>query len=139
MKINSNIQQITDTEFLTQFENQTLSPVHFKHIGHLRLAWLYLNNNDVDTAVKLICSGIQAYAESLGASTKFHLTITDAIARIMAKRIEIMSEKTWDLFLSENSDLVEDALSVLYQYFSKELLFSEEARISLVQPDIRPL
>ena len=124
---------------MTQFENQTLNSIHFKHIGHLRLAWLYLNSNDVDTAIKLICSGIQAYAESLGATTKFHLTITDAIVRIMAKRVGAMAEKKWDLFLDENNDLVEDALSVLHQYFSKDILFSEEARISLVQSDIRPL
>ena len=139
MHINSAIQQIDDNEFLTQFENQTLSPIHFRHVGHLRLAWLYLNSNDVETAVQLVCSGIQNYAGSLGATTKFHLTITDALVRIVAKRVDTMGEKRWELFLDENNDLVEDALSVLYQHFSKDLLFSEEARTSLVQPDIRPL
>lgn len=139
MHSHSNIQQLTDSEFLSQFENQTLSPIYFKHIGHLRLTWLYLNSNDVETAVNLVSSGIQAYAESLGATTKFHRTITDAIVRIMAKRVDAMDEKAWDLFLAENNDLVDDALSVLYQYFSKDRLFSEEARRSLIQPDIKPL
>ena len=139
MHINSAVEHIDDNTFLTQFENQTLSPIHFRHIGHLRLAWLYLNRHDVETAIGLVCSGIQAYAESLGATTKFHLTITDAIVRIMAKRVDAMAKKEWDLFLDENRDLVEDALSVLSQYFSKDRLFSEEARTSLVQPDIKPL
>ena len=130
---------LNDEAFLTQFENLTLDPIHFNHVGHLRIAWLYLNRHDVDTAVQLLCSRIQTYAESLGATTKFHLTITDALVRIMAQRMDGMREKRWKLFLDENRDLAEDALSVLYQYFSKDVLFSEAARISLVQPDIRPL
>ena len=139
MNINLSTEPLSDQAFLTQFESQTLSPIHFKHVGHLRLAWLYLSRNDVDTAVQLVCSGIQAYAESLGASTKFHLTITDTLVRITAKRINRMKERVWQLFLDQNRDLVEDAISVLLQYFSKDVLFSETARLSLVQPDIRPL
>ncbi|MEM7035021.1 MAG: hypothetical protein AAF629_36110 [Chloroflexota bacterium] len=139
MHTHPTVERIDDHEFLAQFENQTLSPRHFNHVGHLRLAWLYLNHHDVETAVNLVSSGIQSYATSLGATTKFHRTITDAIVRIMAKRVDDMTEKEWDLFLAENSDLVDDALSVVYQYFSKELLFSEKARTSLVQPDIRSL
>ena len=135
----SPVKQLSDTEFLFQFENQTLNVRHFNHIGHLRLAWLYLNRYDVDTAVKFACAGIQAYSVSLGASRKFHVTITDALVRIMAQRRDIMREKEWELFLVENKDLVEDALSVLDQYFSRALLFSEQARTSLVQPDRKPL
>ena len=139
MNTNLSTEPLSDQAFLTQFESQTLSPIHFKHVGHLRLAWLYLSRNDVDTAVQLVCSGIQAYAESLGASTKLHLTITDTLVRLVAKRVNRMEEKAWELFLDQNRDLVEDAISVLLQYFSKDLLFSETARISLVQPDVRPL
>jgi hypothetical protein len=54
--IHSPIKQLNDTEFLFQFENQTLDMRHFNHMGHLRLAWLYLSRYDVDTAVKLVCS-----------------------------------------------------------------------------------
>lgn len=135
----SQVKQLNDRDFLCQFENQTLDSVHFNHVGHLRLAWLYLNRYEVETAVNQVYSRIQAYAASLGAKDKFHLTITDALVRIMAKRIAIMSQKEWELFLVENNDLVEDALSVLDQHFSRELLFSEQARTSLVQPDVQPL
>jgi hypothetical protein len=137
--IHSPVKQLNDTEFLFQFENQTLDMRHFNHMGHLRLAWLYLSRYDVDSAVKLVCSSIQAYATSLGASRKFHLTITNALVRIMAKRRGNMQKKEWELFLLENQDLVNDAISVLDQHFSKELLFSEQARTTLVQPDKKPL
>ena len=130
---------LSDKTFLTQFQNQTLSPVHFNHIGHLRLAWLYLTHHDVETAVQRVSAGIKAYAESLGATTKFHTTITDSIVRIMAKRVEQMEQKEWQLFLEHNKDLVDNSVSVLLQFYSKDLLFSETARTSLMQPDIKPI
>ena len=128
---------LSDQAFLMQFENQTLNPEHFKHVGHLRLTWLYLAKHDVETSVKLVSSGIKAYAESLGASTKFHVTITDAMVRIMARRVEQMKEKDWSQFLDENADLLNNATSVLTQYFSEDLLFNEAARTRLIQPDLQ--
>lgn len=134
-KINS----ISDLEFLTQFEDHTLDPSYFNHLGHLRLAWLYLNSHDLDTSISLASSGIQSYATSLGASTKFHLTITDSIVRIMAIRIAKLEQNDWPSFVAENTDLVEDALSVLDQYFTRDKLLSEKARVSLLSPDIQPI
>ena len=132
--------QLSDKEFLKQFENQTLHPDHFKHIDHLRLAWLYISNNDdIETSVELVRSGIKAYAVSLDVGDKFHLTITDSIVRIIVRRIEKLEQKKFQLFLDQNRDLVDDAKSVLLQYFSKDLLFSDTARTSLVQPDIKPI
>lgn len=133
-----NIESLDDKAFLEQFENLTLDSIHFSHTGHLRCAWLYLSSNDLDTALRLICSGIKAYAESLGSTTKFNLTLTDAFVRIMAKRMKQTEAPDWQSFLDHNDDLVSDALSVLSEHFSKELLFSETARTSLVKPDHRP-
>jgi hypothetical protein len=135
--MNSAIKPISNQAFLTQFENQTLDRAYFNHLGHLRLAWLYLQVDDLETVVNKVCTGIKAYAISLGAKQKFNLTITDAIVRIMAQRIDAMPHKSWPLFLERNTDLIEDALSVLTLYFSKERLLSEEARISLLAPDLK--
>ncbi len=133
------LEQLSDEDFLAQFENQTLDEQFFDHIGHLRLAWLYLNQNTLDDAIALVCDGIKTYAESLGVNTKFHLTITDATVRIMSRRIDFLEDRTWQLFLDNNDDLIEDLLAVLLQHFSKPLLFSEKARIALVKPDLQPL
>lgn len=134
-----NLQLLDDQTFMVQFENLSLDPAHFSHQGHLRIAWLYLQEHDLDTAVQLVCSGIKAYAESLGESRKFNVTITDALVRLMAQRMEAMEEKEWPCFLQQNPDLGEDSLSVLLQYYSEDLLFSETARTSLVEPDIRAI
>ena len=41
---------ISHQQFLEQFENQTLDPNYFDHRGHIRLAWLYLNDATFDQA-----------------------------------------------------------------------------------------
>ena len=131
--------QLDDATFLEQFENQTLDPVQFSHLGHLRLAWLYLEKNDVDTASKKVCTGIKVYAGSLGAHDKFHMTITDSLVRIIDARIRANQIETWEGFVNNNQDLVEDALSLLERYFSKEVLFSAQAKMTLVTPDLQPI
>ncbi|MEM8862652.1 MAG: hypothetical protein AAGD96_30450 [Chloroflexota bacterium] len=130
---------LTHGEFLNQFKNKTLNPAHFDHVGHLRLAWIYLNHHDLETSVEGVCSGIKAYAESLGANGKFHLTITDSLVRIVAKRLEEMPQKDLHGFLEQNQDLVDDAVFVLLNHYSKERLFSDTARVSLLEPDLQPI
>ena len=136
---NSTTEPLNDGEFLMQFKNKTLNPIHFNHVGHLRLSWIYLTHHDLETSIVGVCAGIKEYAESLGANTKFHITITDSLVRIMAKRLEAMAQEDWQSFLDQNRDMVDDAVSVLLQYFSKDLLFSESARTALVKPDIQPI
>jgi len=134
-----NIKAIDDRTFLAQLNNQTLDEMYFDHKGHLRLAWLYLKDYEVDIAVNKTCTTIKAYAESLGVHQKFNMTITDSLVRIMAKRMEIMEEKNWPKFIHANTDLIEDALFMLLQYYTKDKLMSEEARLSVISPDIKKI
>jgi len=137
--MNSSTDPLNDQTFLRQFEDKTLDPVYFDHLGHIRLAWLYLSDNELEVAIPLICRGIQEYAESLGAHNKFHLTMTDAIVRIIANRIRRMNYRSWHAFQQHNADLVNDFRSVLHRHYSEEKLLSEEARVSLLSPDIKPI
>ncbi|MGB0494900.1 MAG: hypothetical protein ACPGJI_00990 [Kangiellaceae bacterium] len=132
------INQISDNDFIEQFENKTLDPRYFNHIGHLRLAWLYLNTNNLQDAIQTSCFRIKAYATSLGATTKFNTTITSALLEIMNKRMKSTDTGSWELFLQQNRDLVNDALSILSQHYSIELIFSEQARLCFVEPDLSP-
>lgn len=128
--------ELSDSGFVHQFENCSLDPIYFDHKGHLRLAWLYLTRFEFEEALGKISSGIQAYAGSLGAHDKYHATITDAIVRIMANRMSEFEEGNWQDFVINNRDLVEDALSVLASYYSSDTLFSERARLEVVEPDL---
>ena len=133
--MSTSLPPLNDQVFLQQFEQLELDPQYFNHLGHLRLAWIYLGRFPLDTAIERTCTGIKAYAESLGAHDKFNHTITDAIVRIIDKRRQRMTNPDWPEFLNKNPDIVEDALAVLDQYYSRDILFGERARHGLVQPD----
>ena len=137
--MNNPLPPLSDLSFVQQFEALTLDPHYFNHLGHLRLAWLYLERYPLDTAIDRTCTGIKAYAESLGAHDKFNYTITDAIVRIIARRRGSMANPGWADFLSHNKDLIEDALSVLDRHYSRDILFGEQARRGLVLPDRQPI
>ena len=139
---------LTDLQFITQFEDLSLDPGYFNHLGHLRLAWLYLLEHDLDTALDRVCCGIKAYAESLGASDKFHYTLTDAIVRIEHQRMMLLQQQLnvgslnagqWSDFIAANADLVNDGQKVLQQYYSPQLLATEQARLGRVEADIKSL
>ena len=135
----STIESLSDEQFLGEFEALSLHPEHFNHLGHLRIGWLYLNRYKRQNAVKKVCRGIKAYAESLGASDKFNLTITDALMQIMANRIEQQGIDSWQAFLALNPDLIDNALAVLQRYYSAAVLFSEAAKVERLAPDIRAI
>ncbi|MEC8427855.1 MAG: hypothetical protein VXZ35_05475 [Pseudomonadota bacterium] len=128
--------EISDSDFIQQFEDCSLDPVYFDHRGHLRLAWLYLSHFEFEEALEKISRGIQLYAGSLGADDKYHATITAAIVRIMAGRMLEPKEQNWQDFLAANRDLVEDALAVLGCYYSTGVLFTERARSEVIEPDL---
>jgi hypothetical protein len=129
---------ITDEKFLEQFENQNLKPELFDHYGHLRLAWLYLNEYPLETAIEKVTNGISTYASSLGATDKFQHTLTEAIVRIMANRLNSGNEDSFEAYLATNRDLFDDILSVVKVHYSGERLNSDSARASFVAPDLRP-
>ncbi len=130
---------LTDKAFLEQFENKTLAPVEFKHIGHLRIAWLYLKQADLVTAISKTCNGINQYAISLGITDKFHHTITEFIVRLMSQRVELQPELRFEQFIEKNADLVSDAYGIICQHYSQSLLNSDEAKITYCNPDLLSL
>ena len=131
--------QLSDLEFINQFEDQSLDPVHFNHIGHLRLCWLYLQENTLETAIEKTCKGIQHYAGSQGAHDKFHRTITEFLVRLIHSRVTGQAAGSFDDFLDTNKDLVNDAQSVLGQFYSSSLLSSADARVNYFRPDLLKL
>lgn len=131
-------QQLSDDQFLRQFQDLSLPSEYFSHLGHIRMTWLYLQKYDLLSAEHLVSTGIQRYAEHLGAKTKFHCTITHAYVQIIATRMKQKQQQHWQHFIEENHDLTSDAKFLLSKHFSDKLLYSEKARMTLVAPDRIP-
>lgn len=130
---------LSDEIFVAQFEDCSLAPEDFNHLGHLRLGWLYLRRYPLAQAIEKVTGGIQRYAESLGATAKFQYTLTEAIVRIMAARMVGCSADGFDTFIAANPDLVDNMAGLVAAHYSPEVLYSERARNEFVCPDLAPL
>lgn len=126
---------LTDDEFLADFLACRLPAADFDHRAHVRMAWLLLERQPLDDAVESICVGIQRFALHLGATTKFHRTISEALARLIASRAAAIGPTTWSGFASAHPELLSNVRDLLAQYYSPERLGSEEARLRFVAPD----
>jgi len=135
--------QYNHKEFIVALEDQSLPDELFTHEGHLRAAWIYLCDNEPQQAAKKCCTAIKDYAESLGATDKFNLTISMALMEIVAVRLSRSNslfgqggDSNWRSFKQQNSDLFDNALAILFKYYDKEVLFSEKARHEFLPPKV---
>jgi hypothetical protein len=129
------MQQLDDDTFMTRFERLDLGPEYFDHRGHLRMGWLHLRRYGLAEGNARVCDGIHRLAVKFGAQGKFNHTLTEALMRVMAARMDDAADPDFDAFLARNPDLVDDARGVLARYFSDALLSSAEAHAGWVEPD----
>src|SRR5271156_3086217 len=94
---------MTDTEFLTAFEEASLARTKWTHEAHVRMAWLYLTQNPLPTALERVRQGIQklnaefrrkarlvcsAVHGKKSSTDGYHDTITVAFVTLIASRLQ---------------------------------------------------
>ncbi len=126
---------LTDEIFMQQFEALNLDSSYFCHVGHLRITWLYLTKNNFELALSKVLKGIKQYATSLGAKEKFHYTLTVSSVRIIQKRQYLKTELNFSDFLRINQDLYDNFIGLVEQYYSPNLLNSQQAKVQYIEPD----
>lgn len=130
---------LSDEDFLSSFNDCSAPPSVFNHEGHVRIAWIHLQRYPLAHAIQLTCDGIERFASHLGAPDKYNRTLSEALMRIMASQGASDARLSWDGFLLQNHELLEDAKQLLGRYYSNELLTSMEAKDTFLPPDISPL
>ena len=124
-----------DRAFLQAFEEGMLPPSEFAHRGHIRMAWLYLRDYGWDEGIVRIRSSIQTFAVRLGATTKYHETITIFWARLVQHMIAEQPQlEMFDDFLAHFPQILDSRL--IQQHYSADLLRSSVARAQWVEPDL---
>ena len=129
---------MTDEEFTRAFEAGTVPPAEFDHHAHVRVAWVYLREaGSLDAALSRMRHAIKQFAASAGASQKYHETITVLWMRLLEEvRVGGADGKEMAEVLREVPALADKNLPM--QYYSRERLFSDEARAAWVPPDRSP-
>jgi len=127
---------MTDNQLIEQFENLTLDPEIFHHSEHVRLAWIYLNEYPVLTALSKFCEGLKRFAGFHGKPDRYHETITWAYMLLIRERMA--GDETgvsWERFAATNKDLLDWKNNLLKLYYREETLQSDRARKVFVFPD----
>jgi len=129
---------MNDREFLRAFHESTLSSEDFRHLGHLRLAWLVLRRHSLEEALPLLSGGIRQYASSKGASGTYNETLTQFWIRIVNHAIQTNpSAQEFEQFISTFPILLNKRLPL--NHWRRETLGSNRARSDWLEPDLWPL
>jgi hypothetical protein len=128
-----------DREFLRDFEAGTIPPADFSHRAHIRLAYVYLCQNDVDTAHHLMRSALLAFLKHHGVNpSKYHETMTRAW--IMATRHFMENTPSCDSsqdFIEQSPKMLDS--KIMMTHYSATVLFSDDARAQFVEPNLDPI
>ena len=115
-----------DAAFLAALENGTLPSEQMTHAAHLRLALLCRGQPGRAREILL------RYVEAIGAHQKYNETLTQVWIRLVDLH---PSEKTLEELL--RTQLADSSLPL--RHYSRERLWSDEARTRFVEPDLCPL
>ena len=127
-----------DRRFLGRFEDCTLTESEWTHLAHIRVAWVCLALEPADTALERICRGILRFNTTvLGRPEMYHETVTVAFTRLVANRRRV--GEAWEMFANRIDDFLDRKTPVLLRYYSADRLFSDEARVRFVDPDLAEL
>lgn len=127
---------MNDTEFLAAFESGHLHP--FRHVDHIRMAWLILRRDGTDKGVISIRNGLKHFAAAHGASQMYHETITLFWVKLVGyARQYVAPTDDFETFIAHCDHLLDTRL--MTQHYSLALLASDAARRGWIEPDLKPL
>lgn len=133
---------LTDAEFLAAFRAASLEPSEFDHRGHVRAGWLYLTElpeQALELIIERLSEDIRRYATSLGAESKYHRTITEALMRLLASHLPAERGLSWQELIARHPIILENARGLLLRYYSEDRLRDPRARSEFLEPDRKPL
>jgi hypothetical protein len=128
-----------DEAFREDFEAGRISPAEFDHRGHVRLAYVYLVEQDPDTATASMRSALQAFIRRNDVpASKYHETLTHAWILAVRHFMERSpgTASAGDL-IARHPELLDS--KIMLTHYSAATLFSDEARAGFVEPDVTPI
>jgi hypothetical protein len=127
-----------DQEFLCRFERAEFVGHEFGHRQHVRMAWLYTRLYGPAEAEERATHGLLNLVRQHGVPQKYNDTLTRAWVRVVAHHLaQGAPTRDFDVFIAGFPALSRGDL--MLRHYSAEVLWSDEARVGWVEPDITPL
>jgi hypothetical protein len=122
------------------FETCNTAPADFSHQCHLAVAVSYLHDSTMEQATELMRAGLLRYLDHHGVDPrKYHESLTIFWMRLIQALLQNMSA---DISLLEKTNAVIETLAdsrLAFEYYSRGLLMSDDARKSWIEPDLRQI
>lgn len=129
---------MTDVELTRALERGEITNESFHHASHLRVAWVYLaESSSVQQAATKMRDTLCRFAAAAGKAQKYHETITLFWVHLLSCAYAASRGGCLKDIVQANPQLLEKNFPLAY--YSPERLFSDEARTSWVEPDLKPL
>jgi hypothetical protein len=129
---------MTDQELLARFEDATLPNASFRHLDHLRVAWLYLRDHGPRGGEERMIAGLGRFAAAHGVPQLYNETLTRFWVRLVAHVMEAFPARSEFADLLSGFPRLADK-GLVFRHYREETLRSDLARRTLVLPDILPL
>lgn len=129
---------MTDTELTRALERGKIANESFHHLSHLHVAWVYLSESpSAEEAAAKMRNTLQQFAASVGKAEKYHETITLFWVRLLSGIRALRPDETLEEIVQSDPQLLKKNFPLTY--YSPERLSSQEARVSWLEPDLKPL
>ncbi len=128
---------------IARFEEEKLPKVEWTHEAHLVVAIWFCSKYDFETALELVRNKITLHNSSVGTPNTddegYHETITK-FWLLVAKRF-VLGDDLQSIQNAYNQLVDSSSAHSSYplEYYTKELLFSVEARHNWKEPDLKPI
>jgi hypothetical protein len=130
-------------ELLRRFEDCTLPREEWTHAAHLTVALWHLLQFDWPEAVARVRAGIKRYNAAHGIvetpTGGYHETLTIFWLRAVRAYLDAERNEARALVHLANELAATHDKALPLSYYTRERLFSPEARAAWVEPDLRPL
>ena len=129
---------MTDVQLTRALERGEIPNKDFRHASHLHVAWVYLAESpSVQQAANKMRDTLRRLAAAGGKPEKYHETITLFWVHLLARARRVKCIECLEEIVHAHPQLLEKDFPL--SYYSAERLFSNEARTSWVEPDLKPL
>ena len=127
---------MTDVELTRALERGEIKDFH--HASHLHVAWVYLTeSSSVQQAARKMRNTLRRFAAAAGKPEKYHETITLFWVHLLSRAHAASRAERLEDIVHAHPQLLEKNFPLAY--YSTERLFSDEARTSWVEPDLKLL
>jgi hypothetical protein len=129
---------MTDVQLPRALERGEIINEDFRHASHLHVAWVYLNESaSVHQAANKMRDALRRFAAAAGKPEKYHETITVFWMHLLSWARAANRGERLEEIVRANPQILEKNFPLAY--YSPGRLFSDEARTSWVEPDLKPL